>query len=280
DLNISEAGAYLIKITNENNIVGANTDYTFTALWTAQQSIDIYEEDDDSSLSQNYTGVPQVHNFADDTVDWVNVWMSGAGTMTYFTSALGINTDTCLDVYFIGNLTTPVASNCDYNNTKESRIDVNISVAGAYLIKITNENNIVGANTDYTFTALWTAQQSIDIYEEDDDSSLSQSYTGVPQVHNFADDTVDWVNVWMSGAGTMTYFTSALGNNADTCLDVYFIGNLTTPVARNCDYNNTKESRIDMNIIEAGAYLIKITNDNNIVGANTDYTFTALWTPN
>ncbi|MEW5251087.1 hypothetical protein [Microbulbifer discodermiae] len=243
---------------------------------------DEFEEDDTPEEFSSYTGQPQLHNFTDDAVDWVGVFFNSAGTRRFSTSSLGSRADTCITLFAPNATNTdisgpPLASDCDSGPGQSSQLTFTSAANKGYFVRVTQEDGSIGENTNYTLNIDFEFVQP-DSFEQDDSPVDFSPYLSQPQQHNFADDTTDWIGIYFGTPGVRQFTTLGLGQNADTCISLFRpnatnSGTSGPAVASDCDSGPGQASRFTFDAPEDSSYFIRVTNQNGLVGEDTEYTF-------
>ena len=111
-----------------------------------------------------------------------------------------------------------------------------------------------------------------DIYEPDDDFTQAKLFNvGTRQAHQFCDDVTDWVKFTARSNTVYTMTTDSWGQRADTFLALFDTDGQTL-LATNDNYEVTiYSSRIAWKAPADGTYYVRITNQNGLVGHQTDY---------
>lgn len=241
--------------------------------------------DDIAPNATAYLGVAQRHNFhTTNDRDWF-LYHSLPNHVILETSNVEEHADTCMRLYKSNATATDVsgsaiASNCDFDGGRGSRITYNQTTEGIYFVEIWNQNNSGARSTHYTFSISSNPLPiEPDAFEQNDTAQQASHYLGTPQHHNFHDiNDRDWV-IYYSLPNAIRISTSNLGVYADTCIRLYksnenFTGVDGSPIRANCDANGTQNSEILFDQIDEGAYYIETWNQNGKHGIGTDYTLT------
>jgi hypothetical protein len=157
----TSAGSYLARIRHDNPAAnGPNTAYDFS-IQEGVCSPDDQEGDNgdngpgDAALAVT-NGISQTHNFCADPLDpalgdqdWVAVEMVAGGSYQVYTTGLGPNSDTVLELYGSdGN--TRLLANDDVGQGKGASLDYTADAPGRYYVRVTQYNgNITGDNANY-----------------------------------------------------------------------------------------------------------------------------------
>ncbi|MBN1643012.1 MAG: DUF11 domain-containing protein, partial [Anaerolineae bacterium] len=218
---------------------------------------DAYEPDDVyTDAAALLPGVPQLHNFADDSADWLRFTAQRGQIYTVTTSAWGQRADTVLDLVEPDGRTV-IASNDDYEGTDNysSRIVWQAPRDGVYYVRVRNRAGLVNCYTEYdiwlqreerywlflpflarTYAAAPAnvgAQGIIshtcpDAYEVDDTwQTAGPIVPGVSQLHSFDSDPVYyaadkdfvWFELW--AGQTITFTVTPVDPSVSVLLEIY-----------------------------------------------------------
>lgn len=208
--------------------------------------VDSYEPDDTASqatlIDRNMAA--QEHTFFSDDTDWFKFTANQYEAFKIETTVYS-GTDTYLYLYSSSDLTNPIAQNDDKDgiNDRGSRIDWMCEASGTYYVKCYSFNGDTGINESYDIVMM-DPSVSGDSFENDDTAALAKPITtnGVPQYHNFRDDTVDWLKFDVSTDHYYIIETVVNGlvnaTHADTVLELYDSETATSYVAENDDINS------------------------------------------
>jgi hypothetical protein len=219
---------------------------------------DVYEKDNswDKSSYIIIGKTQEKHNIAPaGDEDWITFWngVNDRNLTIQINSNIAGYKDTQLFLYdYFGNL---IAHN-DNDTGVLSKIVVDSLLAGRYYIQVQ------AADSTKEIASYDLQLIGDDIYEKDDHrDEASQLYVGNSQEnHSIAPaGDEDWIKFWNGGENNITIQTHANANtvgNSDSQLFLYDING--TQVAYNDDYGDSDLSKIIVNNLSEGIYLIKV----------------------
>ncbi|MGB3716840.1 MAG: SdrD B-like domain-containing protein [Candidatus Promineifilaceae bacterium] len=146
----------------------------------------------------------------------------------------------------------------DYISTTSNSVDTDVQLGTGFQID---------------FGDAWVWLCNPDSYEEDDTVAQAEMIGAVQsQVHDFCDDTVDWLKFDAVANQTYTITTSSWGRRADTYLALVDRDGATI-LAANDDYSDAPDfsSRIVWEVGPQGTYFVRVTSQSELTGYMTDY---------
>lgn len=282
--NSPTAAVYYAQVTNQNpNSFGADKRYDLRVTVTACTPDTAEPDDSPAAARTSATGQPSIHNIcpAGDQ-DWFKLALDAGKTYVLQTSDLAFAADTILTL-FAPDGATQLGENDDYGYVSGSRLTFTPQTAGDYFARVRHAKAAAnGPNTQYTFTVREGFCQP-DAQEgaqgnngPGDAASLAPNAT--PQANNFCADALnaglgdqDWMAFSTAPGGRYDIYTSGLGPNSDTVLELYG-GDGQTRLLRNDDAGAGLGASLVYTAATGGVHFVRVLQYNsNLTGDDTQY---------
>jgi hypothetical protein len=216
---------------------------------------DTFEPDDTEDAASTLTvGVPQSHTFhTDGDDDYAKFTVVAGQIFTLTTSNLGPGVDTILTLYDEDGI-SELASNDDDGGNFSSRITYTSTIDGILYVKAAD---ISGTATGAYTLNLFSAD---DPYEPDDVPAQATLLSpGVPQSRTFnRDGDEDWVKIAVIAGRQYSMYTSHLGTNVDTILELYGPDGETLLTENDDSPVGDLSSRIAYTATDTGFYFLRV----------------------
>lgn len=276
---------YYARIMNQDPAkFGADASYEFSVTASECQE-DALEQDDNPTQAKTVTvgAAPQTRSFCPATdEDWVKFTAEKDKIYVLQTSNLAFASDTVITLFNTDGI-SQLAQNDDYGYTAASRIIWEAPANGVYFARIRHVDIIAsGPNTQYDFAILAGFCAPDDPEGSGGDNGPGDApmldTDGSKQAHNFCADPLrvdlgdqDWVQFQAVAGGNYQIFTSNLGNNSDTKLELYASDGATL-LQSNDDLGEGRIAGLSYTPTVSGNYFVRVTQFNSTVnGAETDY---------
>lgn len=217
EYHVVSSGDYYLKISDSNGTTGSA--YTFSVTFTPAP--DPYEPNFDAwhSSSINADGVLQAYIYPKNDEDWYKITVNTPGTLSMSLTDMPSNLRGYIETYDQNIAYTWIRANAN-NDGEDVFLSYDLSAAGTYWVKISDNASHYNASEPYTLTTEFTPAP--DPFEPDNDFSHSTKLETTPvEAYVFPGGDEDWYCFYAEKDATVVIMGDNLPSDLKLGLRLY-----------------------------------------------------------